>query len=100
MTTLADYMHSLGLSWFLKDPDDIGNASYADAMFSLADGVLTEQCNQYDTCQYLSEYEHTKAILNAEYSISLSSFCSADDTAGINGVLFPVDLNGPRQPCQ
>ena len=100
MTTLAEYMHALGLSWIIKDPDDIGDASYADAMFPLADAVLTEQCNQYGTCQYLNQYEGVKAVFDAEYSIPLSSFCSADEAAGTNGVLFNVDLNGPRQPCR
>ncbi len=101
MTTLANYMHSLGLAWIIKNPDDVGNASYADAMYPLADGVITEQCNQYDSCQYLSEYKGHKAIFNAEYSPETTSeFCAADIAAGINGALFPVSLNGPRSPCQ
>ncbi len=28
MTTLANYMHSLGLGWWIKNPDDTGD-SYA-----------------------------------------------------------------------
>jgi hypothetical protein len=100
MTTLATYIHSLGLAWMIKNPDDIGNASFADAMYPLADGVITEQCNQYDTCGLLSEYEGHKAIFNAEYSLSTANFCPADIAAGINGAKFPVSLNGPRSPCQ
>ena len=46
MTTLADYMHGLGLGWWIKNPDDTGD-NYATQMYPLADAVLTEQCNQY-----------------------------------------------------
>ncbi len=52
MTTLADYMHGLGLGWWIKNPDDTGD-SYATDMYGLADAVLTEQCNQYSTCSAL-----------------------------------------------
>lgn len=101
MTTLAHYMHSLGLAWIIKNPDDIGDASYADAMFPLADAVLTEQCNEYDSCGYLSEYQGVKAIFNAEYDASLyPGFCTYDDAHGINGVLYDQDLDAAtRGPC-
>jgi hypothetical protein len=100
MTTLAHYMHSLGLAWIIKNPDDIGDASYADAMYPLADAVLTEQCNQYSTCGFLSEYQGHKAIFNAEYSIPTSQFCSYDQSHGINGVLYDQNLDGgTRDPC-
>src|ERR1035438_1691581 len=46
MTTLANDMHSLGLGWWIKNPDDTGD-SYATDMYPLADAVLTEQCNQF-----------------------------------------------------
>ena len=53
MTTLADYMHSLGLAWVIKNPDDTGD-SYAADMEPLADLDLSEQCNQYGTCSALT----------------------------------------------
>ena len=99
MTTLANYMHRDGLAWIIKNPDDTGD-NYAATMEPLADGVLTEQCNQYGTCSALSSYFGHKAIFNAEYNIPTSQFCANDDSLGINGVYFPVDLNGPRSPCQ
>ncbi len=99
MTTLANYMHSLGLAWVIKNPDDTGD-NYAALMEPLADAVLTEQCNQYSTCSALSAYLGHKAIFNAEYNLTTAQFCASDDAAGINGALFPVDLNGPRSPCQ
>ena len=99
MSTLATYMHSLGLAWFIKNPDDVGDSTYANAMYSQADGVITEQCNQYSSCGFLSEYEGHKSILNAEYSGSTSSFCPSDISLGISGAKFPVSLNGSRSPC-
>ncbi len=99
MTTLANYMHSIGLGWIIKNPDDTGD-SYAADMESLADGVLTEQCNQYGTCNLLSAYQGHKAVFNAEYNLATSSFCPADNAAGFNGALFNVALDGGRAPCR
>ncbi len=100
MTTLANYMHGLGLGWIIKNPDDTGD-TYASDMEPLADAVLTEQCNQYSTCIYLASYEGHKAIFNAEYAPETTAeFCTADNALGLNGALFKVDLNGGRSPCQ
>jgi len=99
MTTLADYMHGLGLGWWIKNPDDTGD-SYATAMYSLADAVLTEQCNQYSTCDLLSAYVGHKAVFNAEYELKRSSFCANDDALGFNGAQFNVGLTGIRRPCR
>jgi hypothetical protein len=100
MTTLANYMHGLGLGWWIKNPDDSGNATYATDMYPLADAVLTEQCNQYSTCGLLSAYQGKKAVFNAEYHLTRSSFCPKDDRRGFNGALFNLDLTGIRRPCQ
>jgi Glycoside-hydrolase family GH114 len=99
MTTLANYMHGLGLGWWIKNPDDTGSAAYADAMYPLADAVLTEQCNQYSTCGLLSEYQGTKAVFNAEYHVATSIFCPKDTKRGFNGALFNLGLTGIRHPC-
>jgi hypothetical protein len=100
MTTLATYMHGLGLGWWIKNPDDTGSATYADDMYNLADTVLTEQCNQYDTCRFLSKYVGNKAVFNAEYHLKPSTFCANDDALGFNGARFNLDLTGIREPCQ
>lgn len=99
MTTLADYIHGLGLGWWIKNPDDTGD-SYASDMYPLADAVLTEQCNQYSTCGYLSDYVGHKAVFNAEYHFKPSRFCPNDDSLGFNGAQFAVSLAGRRKPCQ
>jgi len=99
MTTLANYMHGLGLGWWIKNPDDTGD-SYATDMYPLADAVLTEQCNQYDSCGLLSAYIGHKAVFNAEYRLKPKSFCLADDERGFNGAKFNLGLTGVRKPCR
>jgi len=98
MTTLADYMHGLGLDWWIKNPDDTGDG-YASDMYNLADAVLTEQCNQYSSCGLLSAYVGHKAVFNAEYRLKPSKFCASDDALGFNGAKFNVGLTGVRKPC-
>jgi hypothetical protein len=99
MTTLANYMHGLGLGWWIKNPDDTGD-SYASDMYPLADAVLTEQCNQYSSCGLLSAYQGNKAVFNAEYHLKTSVFCPKDDARGFNGARFNLGLTGIRHPCQ
>ena len=98
MTTLANYIHGLGLGWWIKNPDDTGD-SFASDMYPLADAVLTEQCNQYDTCGLLSSYVGHKAVFNAEYVLKTSQFCAKDDALGFNGAKFNAALTGVRKPC-
>ena len=63
------------------------------------DAVLTEQCNQYASCQLLSAYLGHKAVFNAEYHRRPRQFCAADLALGINGAQFNVNLTGVRKPC-
>jgi len=98
MTEIASYIHSLGLGWWIKNPDDTGD-SYAADMYSLADAVLTEQCNQYQSCSLLSAYRGHKAVFNAEYRGNPSTFCAADALYGFNGAKFNLGLTGTRKPC-
>jgi hypothetical protein len=99
LTTLANYMHGIGLGWWIKNPDDSGD-SFATEMYPLADAVLTEQCNQYSSCGLLSAYAGHKAVFNAEYQLKPSSFCVKDDRRGFNGAQFNLDLTGVRRPCR
>ncbi len=100
LENLARYMHSLGLAWFAKNPDDTGIQSFVNAIAPYSQGVITEQCNQYRTCSLLRPYLAAgKPVLNAEYGVSPTGFCRADIAAGISGARFPESLNGPRWPC-
>jgi hypothetical protein len=101
LTTLADYMHGHGLAWIAKNLDDTERASYVDAMETLAQGIISEQCNQYHTCSYLQPFQAAdKWVGNAEYSIALSQFCPSDNAADMNGILFNQNLDGGRSPCR
>jgi len=100
LTTLATYMHANGLGWIAKNLDDTGD-NFATLMQPMADGIISEQCSQYGSCGALSTFtSNSKWIGEAEYQLSLSSFCPSANTANRNAVLFPVSLNGSRQPCR
>ena len=101
LSTLAAYMHGLGLAWIAKNLDDTQRASFVDAMEPLAQGIISEQCNQYHTCSYLDPFLTAgKWVGNAEYSKALSKFCPSDNAADMNGVLFNQSLDGGRSPCR
>jgi hypothetical protein len=102
LTTLAGYMHGLGLGWIAKNLDDTGNASFVNAMEPLAQGIISEQCNQYHTCSLLDSFLSAgKWVGNAEYAPETQTeFCASDNAANMNGILFNVNLNGGRKPCR
>jgi hypothetical protein len=102
LTALARDMHRLGLAWIAKNLDDTGRASFVDRMAPLAQGIITEQCNQYRTCSLLRPFRTArKWIGNAEYAPETQAeFCARDNAANINGILFNVSLSGGRKPCR
>jgi hypothetical protein len=102
LTTLASYIHSLGLAWFAKDLDDTDSQSFVSAMEPLAQGLITEQANQYGTIGLDTVFLAAgKPVLDAEYAPETTTeFCPYDNANNIDGVLFPVDLDGPRTSCR
>ena len=98
---LAFTAHSAGLAIFQKNDTD--NISVNEPIY---DGAITEECNAYnDPCSEWRPYlTADKPVLNAEYTDdgeSTSKFCSTDETLGVIGALFNVDLNGKTyQPCE
>jgi hypothetical protein len=102
LTTLAGYMHGLGLGWIAKNLDDTGDASFVNHMEPLAQGIISEQCNQYSTCSLLDSFVSAgKWVGNAEYAPETrAEFCASDNAANMNGILFNVNLNGGRKPCR
>jgi hypothetical protein len=93
---VASAVHALGMAVLQKnDPDQ---ASDLEPYF---DGVLDEQCNEYSECDSFQPYlSDNKPVLNAEYNLQTSQFCPADQSAGIMGALFNLDLDGNTfQPC-
>ncbi len=96
---LADYAHSIGLSYGLKNGDD---PSFAAQMLPHVDFALVEQCFEYNTCgSYYPSYANAgKAVFEVEYNIPTSSFCATANTYGFNAMHKDVDLSGGRQPCR
>ena len=94
---VANEVHSLGLAVLQKnDPEQ------ARALEPYFDGVLDEQCNQYQECSSFKPYLTVgKPVLNAEYRRSLyPGFCSADERLGIMGALYDLALDGRLyRPC-
>jgi hypothetical protein len=94
---VADEVHSLGMAVLEKnDPEQ------ARALEPFFDGVLDEQCNQYQECGSFEPYLRAgKPVLNAEYQRSLyPGFCRADEHAGIMGALYGLALDGRvYRPC-
>ncbi len=93
---VAKEAHSLGLAVFQKNDPEQATQLQPDF-----DGVLDEQCNEYSECSSFQPYLRAgKPVLNAEYNLSTSQFCAADNRAGIMGALYKVDLDGSTyQPC-
>jgi hypothetical protein len=102
LTTLSSYMHGLGLAWIAKNLDDTGIASFVNDMQPLAQGIISEQCNQYGTCSLLNSFLSAgKWVGNAEYAPETQAeFCGSDNAADMNGILFNVNLSGGRNPCR
>ena len=102
---LAYDIHANGLAAFQKN-----DPAKEPADEPLFDGMIIEECNYYnDPCSgpggEVSAYLAAgKPVLNAEYTSdgeTTASCCSADESAGITGALFDVDLDGATyQPCK
>jgi hypothetical protein len=94
---IASEAHSLDLAVFEKnDPEQ------ARRLEPYFDGVLDEQCNQYQECSSFEPYLRAgKPVLNAEYRSALyPGFCAADKRAGIMVALYNLALNGRTfKPC-
>ncbi len=93
---IAGEVHTLGMAVFQKN-----DGEQTGQLESHFDGALDEQCNQYHECGSFQPYLAAgKPVLNAEYSLSTSSFCAADEAAGIMGARYSLELNGSSfEPC-
>jgi hypothetical protein len=93
---VAREVHALGMAVFQKNDGE--QAARLEPHF---DGALDEQCNEYRECGDFRRYlEVGKPVLDAEYGLSKSAFCAADNAVGIMGARFDLDLSGARyEPC-
>jgi hypothetical protein len=93
---VATEVHSLGMAVLQKNDGE--QTAQLEPYF---DGALDEQCNQYSECSNFQAYLSAgKPVLNAEYGLAASAFCTADNTAGIMGARYGLELNGTTfEPC-
>jgi hypothetical protein len=105
---LAAYAHGLGLAWGQKNGDN--DPQFSEQMEHVADFLLDEECNFYDTCSIVTPpyLRARKLVLNAEYvddwgpseAKDLRRFCPYDVAHHIDGTLFTAALAGQRNPCR
>lgn len=87
---VAAEAHAAGLSVGLKN--DVDQVAALEPSFEWA---LDEQCNEFSECGTLAPFTAAgKAVFNAEYKGSTSTFCASDAAAHINGGKFVVALDG------
>ena len=93
---VAGEVHSLGMAVLQKN-----DGEQTSSLKSHFDGALTEECNVYKECTSFDPYlAKGEPVLNAEYSLSTSAFCAADNAAGIMGARFDLNLTGATfEPC-
>ncbi len=93
---VATEVHSLGMAVLQKNDGE--QTAQLEPYF---DGALDEQCNQYSECSNFDAYlQAGKPVLNAEYGLAASQFCSADNAAGIMGARYDLELDGKTfEPC-
>jgi len=97
MTTLANYMHSIGLGWFIKNPDDTGD-SYAADMEPLADAVLTGAVQRVQLVLASLGLRGPQGRLQRRDNLSTANFCPADNGGRVQRGALPVDLTAGAEP--
>jgi hypothetical protein len=93
---VAGEVHALGMAVLQKNDGE--QVAQLEPHF---DGALDEQCNQFRECADFQPYLAAgKPVLNAEYQLSTSRFCAADNVAGMMGARYNLALNGATfKPC-
>jgi hypothetical protein len=92
---VADTAHSIGLAVFQKNgPDKILlTDKTGQKLVDKFDGILNEECQQFDECSSLSEYtKRGKLALNVEYKTTLD--CSLYTPLSINALQKDLLLVG------
>jgi hypothetical protein len=93
---IADTVHGLGMAVLQKN--DLAQIAALQPSF---DGILDEQCNEWNECDTLLPYVAAgKPAWDAEYVRQTAEFCAGDVAAGIIGARFAVELDGRLfEPC-
>jgi hypothetical protein len=105
---VADTAHGFGLAAFQKNGPDkvLMKDRTGKMMVEKFDGILNEQCQEYDECTTLEEFsKRGKLTLNVEYRAKVALNCSLFNTLQINSLkkdLYLVGVGAPgykRETC-
>jgi hypothetical protein len=92
---IANRAHALGLSAGLKN--DLDQASQLEPYFDLA---VVEQCVQYRECAKTRAFVAAgKPVLDVEYSLPRSAFCSRTRKRGLAAIRKHLALGTWRRTC-
>jgi uncharacterized repeat protein (TIGR01451 family) len=103
---VADTAHAYGLAAFQKNGPDkvLLKDKTGKMMVEKFDGILNEECQQFNECGPLAEYvKRGKLALNTEYAGSLN--CTLSNSLVINSIFKDLGLTGgnmsgyKRQSC-
>jgi hypothetical protein len=92
---IAGLAHARGMSIALKnDVDQI------DSLEPDFDFAVNEQCFEYSECDGYSRFiNNSKAVLEVEYNLNTSDFCSQANAMGISAMKKDLNLTATRQAC-
>ncbi|MGE0528289.1 MAG: endo alpha-1,4 polygalactosaminidase [Bdellovibrionales bacterium] len=96
---IADVAHEYGLAVFQKNgPDKILKVDRTGKrMVDKFDGILNEECQQYNECAPLAEYsKRGKLVLNVEYRRGLTLNCNLANSIQMNTMKRDLNLAGPN----
>jgi hypothetical protein len=92
---LANEAHRNGLSVALKN-----DGAQVRKLVDHFDWALVEQCFQYDECQpYTRFIDAGKPVMEIEYRLERSGFCSDAERIGFNAIRKHRDLDAWVRPC-
>ena len=92
---VADNAHAYNLAVFQKNgPDKILlKDKTGKMMVEKFDGILNEECQQFNECAPLAEYvKRGKLALNTEYSVAVN--CTTSNSLNINSIRKDLSLTG------
>jgi uncharacterized repeat protein (TIGR01451 family) len=92
---VADTAHAYGLAAFQKNGPDkvLLKDKTGKMMVEKFDGILNEECQQFNECGPLAEYvKRGKLALNTEYAGSLN--CTLSNSLVINSIFKDLNLTG------
>ena len=94
---VADTAHQYGLAVFQKNgPDNVLLKDRTGKMMvEKFDGILNEQCQEYNECAALAEYpKRGKLALNVEYNAGITLDCALSNLLQINSIKKDLGLAG------